>query len=273
MRREALLLAMVLAPSQARAWGWTQPRGAHYLRTWVRGLVGTRGYLASGAARPLGGTFVDLGLHAYLEYGLTDEWTFIALGRPVGWAQFEGRAAVYTGEYVVGLRRALVRGAWNVAVEVRYGLTPPVGDTPLGAGVIDGAAWRYTPTVESHQFTGELQWGRGLGRVGWITGFVGARYNTAPSLRAVFSAGVQAGARFDFGLLVAASVLTSVPFASFTESDVSGAGNTRFVGWGVDVSYAVTPRWALTAGVGGAFLAEGNAAALPFLLGVEHRAP
>ena len=30
------------------------------------------------------------------------------------------------------MRRALVRGTWSVAAEVRYGLTPPVGDRALG---------------------------------------------------------------------------------------------------------------------------------------------
>lgn len=269
----ALVAATLFAPTEARAWGWTQPRGAHYLRTWVRGLFGSRAYLANGSVQPLGASFTDIALHAYLEYGITDEWTFIASGRPLGWSQLGDRAAVYTGDYTVGVRRAIVRGTWNLAAEARYSYVPPVGDASLGGGVIGGAPWEYRPTVETHGFHGELQLGRGLGRIGWITAFAGAKYLTGASLHPVFQAGIQGGARFDFGLMVAVSVLTNVPFQSFPESNVTGAGNTRYVGWGVDLSYRFTPRWSISAGVGGAIVADANLGALPILLGFEHRAP
>lgn len=269
----ALVAAIAVAPGEARAWGWTQPRGAHYLRTWVRGLFGSRAYLASGSIESLGTGFTDIALHAYLEYGITDHWTFIASGRPLGWSRLGERSAVYTGDYTAGVRRSLVRGDWNVAAELRYSYVPPLGDESLGGGVINGAPWEYRPTVETHAFHGELQFGRGLGRIGWITAFVGAKYLTRPSLQPVLQAGVQGGARFDFGLMVAVSVLTSVPFQGFAESNVSGAGNTRYIGWGLDLSYWFTPRWSVSAGVGGAIIADANAGALPILLGFEHRAP
>ncbi|MFO0625822.1 MAG: hypothetical protein U0325_09425 [Polyangiales bacterium] len=271
--RAAWALALLLGGAEARAWGWTQPRGAHYLRVWARGLVGARGYLADGQIEPLGTSFVDVALHGYLEYGLTDDWTFVAQGRPVGWAQVGGDATGYTGELQVGLRRALLRGGWNVAAEVRYGLTPPWGDRALGAGVVRGAAWVYRPTVETQAFVGELQFGHGLGRLGWITSYVGVRSPTRPGLEASVHAGVQGGVRFGFGLMLAASVLTNVPLHGFTDSNVSGAGNTRYVGWALDVAYAITPRWSLSVGVGGALLAASNAGALPVLVGFEHRAP
>jgi hypothetical protein len=266
-------LAVLLGSAEARAWGWTQPRGAHYLRVWARGLFGARGYLADGGIDALGQSFTDLALHGYLEYGLTDDWTLVAQGRPVGWAQMGDTSTGYTGELQAGLRRALVRGTWNVAAEIRYGVTPPLGDRALGGGVIRGAAWEYRPTVETHAFVGELQLGRSLGRIGWITSFVGVRYLTRPGLEPSLQAGLQGGVRFDFGLMLAASVLTNVPLHGFTDSNVSGAGNTRYVGWGLDVSYWFTPRWSVSAGVGGAVLAESNAGALPVLLGFEHRAP
>ncbi len=150
-----------------------------------------------------------------------------------------------------------------------------MGDVAQG-GASRGAAmapYVYQPTVATHRFAGELQLGRPVGSGGWITAQVGARAFTSSDLAPVaIYGGLQFGWQFRFGLTASASVLTNQPIGSGTGvSNISGAGVTRYVGFAVDLSYWFTPRWAITAGIGGAFVAESNAAALPILFGFEHR--
>lgn len=79
------------------------------------------------------------------------------------------------------------------------------------------------------------------------------------------------GYTFPFGLRASASVHTHQPVGAVVFTNATGAGQTRYLGFAVDVSYWFTPHWSITAGIGGVALAESNAGALPILLGFERR--
>jgi hypothetical protein len=237
---------------------------------WNRTLLGSRAYFDDGTARSLPTGFGDHALNYYFEYGITDRWTLVSSGTPIGFSVFAGDRAVYMGALELGMRRGLVQGTWNLAVEARYGYAPPVGERALGAGVIEGNAYTYTPAIETHMLTADVQLGRGIGR-GWITAHVGARWYSREGIDAALVAGLQGGYSFAFGLQVALSITSQLPFGVVTTTNVTGVGQTRYAGFALDLSYWFTPHWAITAGIGGAPFAWSNAGAMPLLLGIEHR--
>lgn len=263
-------LALVLAPVDAFAWGWSQPRGAHYLKVWNRSLLGSRAYFADGVARALPSGFGDHQLNYYVEYGLTDRVTLVSHGSPLGYSVHNGDAAAYVGPLQVGARYGLLQGTWNLAVEAHGGYAPSVGERVLAAGAVAGNQYAYVPAVETGLLDAEFQFGRGIGR-GWITAHAGFRWFSRTGLDPVVFGGVQGGYTFGFGLQVSLSAQTNQPVGPVVVTHVTGAGQTRYVGFALDLSYWFTAHWAVTAGVGGVVLAESNAATLPVLLGFEHR--
>jgi hypothetical protein len=266
----ALSLVLLAAPSVASAWGWSQPRGAHYVKIWNRSLIGSRAFFADGMARALPTGFGDHALNYYFEYGITDRWTLVSNGAPIGLSVFNGQSAVYVGPLSVGARRGLIQGTWNLAVEAHYGFAPPVGTTSLGTGLVEGNRYVYLPAVETHQLDGEVQLGRGIGR-GWVTAHAGARWYSADQFDPAIFAGVQGGYTFSFGLQLSATVSTNIPVGPTQATSVTGTGQTRYVGFGLDVSYWLNSHWGINAGFGGVFLAQSNAATPSLTLGFEHR--
>jgi len=269
----ACLGAFTAAPRKAHAFGWTQPRGAHYLRVWNRLFLGSRGYFADGGSRPLGQSFLDTQANYYLEYGLTNRLTLVTFGAPVGFARAGDDSAVFVGPIAAGLRAGTEAGQWRFAVEGHYGYAPSLGARSLASGVSEGFAWLYAPAAETHRFDLEGQWGRGVGRRGWITGNLGVRAYTATGFGPALYGTVQFGWAFASGITTSVSVQAHQPLVSVDLTNVSGVSATRFVGFAADVSYWFTRRWAVTAGIGGALMAQSNAAALPIVLGIEHRGP
>lgn len=266
----ALAAALALHALDAGAWGWSQARGAHYLKVWNRTLLGPGAYFADGENRPLPSGFGDHALHYYVEYGLTPRWTLVSYGSPVGLSVFNGDRAVYVGPVAVGARFGILQGVWNLAAEAHYGYAPPIGERSLGRGAAGGNAYDYLPALETHHLDAEVQLGRGVGR-GWVTARTGVRWYSREGLDPAVYAGLQGGWTFSFGLQVALSVLTHQPLGAVTVTNVTGVGQTRYVGFAADVSYWFTPHWAVTAGVGGVVFAQSNAGAVPLLLGIEHR--
>lgn len=259
-----------LVPGEAIAWGWSQARGGHYLKVWSRSLLGSRAYFADGVIRPLPTGFGDHALNYYFEYGVTDRWTLVSSGSPVGYSVFNGDAAAYMGTLAVGARRGLIQGTWNLAVEAHYGYAPPVGERALGQGTVEGNLYTYTPAVETHHLDGDVQIGRGIGR-GWVTARAGLRWYSREGFDPAVFAGISGGYTFAFGLQLSAGVHTHQPFGDVVVTNVTGVSQTRYLGFAVDASFWFTPHWAVTVGVGGVALAQSNAGALPFLVGFEHR--
>ncbi|MEZ4470369.1 MAG: hypothetical protein R3F60_06125 [bacterium] len=62
------------------------------------------------------------------------------------------------------------------------------------------------------------------------------------------------------------------PMGEVEVTNVTGAGQTRYLGFGVGVSWWFSPVWALASGFEGVAYARSNAATPTVTLGIEHRA-
>ena len=273
----AFLAAVWLAPSEARAGGWTQEPGHFYLKLWDRSLIrGSSGYVGD----TLGHTesvpeFSDHQLNLYGEVGVHERVTLVAALTPFGHADIGGASTAYVGPLVFGARVGLLRGSTPLAVEVHYGYAPSVGDDLLydvTATGSDGVERRivYQPTVENHRVEAQLQMGHGF-RIretgAWFTASLGARANS--SYRSALTAFAQVGVqpwRFTFDLHVG----LYEPFGgSIAITNVSGAGNTRYLGMGIGIAFAITDNVGLTLGAEGVLYASSNAATPSYLFGIE----
>ena len=281
--RSALIVALVgaclatLAPNTARAGGWTQAPGHFYLKLWDRSLIrGSSAFVAD----TLGHTedvprFSDHQLNLYGEVGVHERVTVVAALTPVGHAKIGGASSTYMGPLVFGARVGLLRGSTPIAVEAHYGYVPGVGDDALydvmQSGT-DGVDRRivYRPTVENHRFELQLQMGHGF-RIretnAWFTASLGARANTdyRSALTAFAQVGVQPW-RFTLDLHVG----VYEPFGGdIAITNVSGAGNTRYLGMGIGIAFALTDNIGLTFGAEGVLYASSNAATPSYLFGIE----
>ncbi len=262
--------ALVAGAADAHAGGWTQPTGALYLKLWERSLFGDRAYLADGSSAEVPETFVDQALNLYLEYGLTDALTLVAFGSPVGYAAYGDESAVYVGPLAAGLRYGLPLGRARVAVEAHYGYAPDVGTDSLGGGVVDGEPFAYVPTVETHRVEGELQLGVPLS-FGWTTASAGYRWLSHDDLDPVLYGFAQLGWQASAAWVLDLHFNLHEPSGVDIEAtNVAGAGQTRYLGFGVGASWWFAQRWALALGFEGVAYAQSNAATPTLTVGVEY---
>jgi hypothetical protein len=265
----ALAAILLCLSSPALAGGWTQPEGTHYLKVWDRTMIGSRVFPAGGGIEDLPDSYQDHALNIYFEYGLTDSWTLIAQMQPLGFAQFADESTAYVGDSVIGLRRALTTDDVRLAFEARVGHAPGWGERVIGSGLVAEEPFFYQPTVRTERVDAELQVGTGFDG-GWLSASAGARWYSRGGLDPALIATGQVGLLFDD---VTASLYASAhqPFGDVTVTNISGAGQTRFIGFGSDISCWIDETWAVTFGFGGALAVESNAATPSLTLGFEHR--
>lgn len=175
-------------------------------------------------------SYLDLAVEWYGEYGITEEWTVIGQFTPIGFAQLGDQGTPYTGVYQVGLRRRLLRGRHNLAVQIDVGITPPLGETelyvdpPVGA---DGIEYRYVPTQSGARGDVQLGYGVGLGRA--------------------------------WGLMLTLAVHQHV--TRRPDTNLAGSGQTDYVGFRLEFEITFgTSGWGVSAGGAGAFSASANEA-------------
>jgi hypothetical protein len=270
-KRCALLLGLTttlaFAPGQAEA-GWTQPAGSFYFKIWDQLLIGRRVHLATGGTSSLGRTYQDHGLRYYFELGVTDDLTAVVRGNPLGFAKLGDESTLYSGMLALGVRYAILRDPLPISIEAHYGYAPPLGDGPLGSGIVDGQPWVYLPTIERHQAGGELLAGYALSW-GWLKGGTGLRFASAEGIDPVFSAQAGIGARSSFGLTGELVFSLHHPLGEIRVVDVTGVGQTRYVGFNLSLSWWLSDHFAVNIGGGGAFYVRSNAATPSFSVGIE----
>ncbi len=282
MRRLALAAAVLTTlalPSPAAAGGWVQKEGGFYGKLTGRLLVGDGAYGPRSESIPVP-RYVDGQLNLYLEVGVHERVTVVGLLTPWGRASVEGAGdATYLGPFVAGARVGLItEGATRVAVEAHYGYAPPaigtdrlLDSTTMGD---DGEVRPlvYRPAIETHRVEVQGQVGRGFAireTPAWVTGSVGVRFNTGfeHAITGYGQVGVQPWRfRFDF------HVSLYEPFFQPIEvANVSGVGNTRYLGAGLGIAFALTENVGLTLDADGVFYAQSNARTPSFAFGIEGR--
>jgi hypothetical protein len=265
----------------ASAGGWTQEEGAFYGKLWSRLLVGADAYGDEGLQDSVDvPRFVDVQTNLYLEVGVHERVTVIGLFTPYGHASVEGHESEsYLGPFVAGARVGLLtEGRLRLAVEGHYGYAPPaIGADPLFEATLtadDGTprAVVYRPAIENHRVEVQGQLGRSFmarETPGWVTASVGVRLNTGfeHALTAYGQVGVQPWRfRFDFHL-----ALYEPFFQEIAVTNVPGVGNTRYLGAGFGVAFAITENVGITFDAEGVFYAASNARTPSFAIGLEAR--
>ena len=276
----ALVLLAVLAPSRsAAAGGWTQPEGGFYGKLTARLLVGGNAYGPDGQGVPVP-TYRDGQLNLYLEVGVHERVTVVGMLTPFGHASVAGaERASYLGPFVAGARVGLLtEGKLRLAIEGHYGYAPPaLGDQDalwedtIG---VDGAPVRlaYRPAIETHRVEAQVQVGRAFSireTAAWVTGSLGARFNTgfAHAITGYAQVGVQPW-RFRFDLHLS---LYEPFFGDIEVANVPGVGDTRYLGAGFGVAFALTENVGITIDADGVFYAQSNARTPSVALGFEAR--
>lgn len=260
------LTICLISPSAADAKAWTQPEGDGYAKLWLRGIFGGNAYTADGDIEE-SESYQDVSLRHYVEYGLTDKWTLLTYGAPAGWASYDDNSTGYVGPLAVGIRRGLLDGPFQIAAEAHYGWAPPVGDDNLAA---TDSALTYRPTVDTHFAVGELQVGYGFGW-GWMVASMGAQWNSAEEIDTAIVGFGQLGIKLTKTVYLETHLGLYEPLGDVEVTNVSGAGQTRYTGFGLGVSWWVTESVGLSANFDGAVYAESNAATPALGAGVEGR--
>lgn len=273
-----VLGALGALPSPAAAGGWVQKEGGFYGKLTSRLLIGDGAYGAGGQSVPVP-AYLDAQLNLYLEVGVHERVTVVGLLTPYGRARTDDASAHYLGPFVAGARVGLLtEGPTRVAVEAHYGYAPPaIGADPLFDDTFaadDGSTQRvvYRPAVETHRVELQGQVGRGFAireTSAWVTGSLGVRLNTGfeHALTGYGQVGVQPW-RFRFDLHLS---FYEPFFQSLEVANVAGVGDTRYLGAGLGVAFALSDNVGLTLDADGVFYAQSNARTPSFAFGIEGR--
>ena len=128
----------------------------------------------------------------------------------------------------------------------------------------------YVPTVATRFATAALEVGQPLS-FGWLAATGGLRLSGRTGLDPVIIGSAQLGwqttptVQLDFHLNL------HEPMGEVEVTNVAGAGQTRYLGVGIGVSWWFSPAWALAGGFEGVAYAASNAATPTLSLGLEHR--
>lgn len=262
----ALVAALVsFCSSSAFAGGWTQAEGTHYAKVWGNGLFGSSAFGLDGETVATG-SFSLLSLRAYGEYGLRPNLTLVAFASPFGLARMGDDAIAHSGTFLAGFRQRFIDRTLQVAVEARFGGAPGWGDENLAPVK---AEYVFVPTFRTWQTEWELQFGYPL-PFGWVALSVGPKAYTNPALSHALGGSLQVGAQFGQFVVDLHSTLNWT-FRPLEFLNVTGAGNTRYIGIGLGLSWWPSKRVGIHAGADGALYAASNAEALSTELGVETR--
>lgn len=264
-----VIAGLTAASGGAQAAGWTQPKGQLYLKVWDRLLLGDKAFMLDGRIETLPARYHDHQVGAYFELGLADELTLVARAAPIGVSSYGDTTRLYSGGFALGLRQALLAGPVPLAFEARAGGRP--NGPELGGGEVGGAAFRLAPVVGTAHFDFELQAGTAFSWGGWLSASAGTTLYTNAALAPSLTGFLQAGWATRFGLVADLHLNFAHAVRPDAVTNVLGAGNTRYTGFGLALAYWFTPRFALSAGLEGVLYARSNAATPSILFGFELR--
>lgn len=266
------MLTLFLSLSVVHAGAWTPERGDQYGKVAVRVVAGSNAFDLNGDIVPTA-SYSDLNVQAYYERGLSDALTLVYSGTPIGRATYGGESAPYLGPNAVGLRRSLWNADLKVAVEGRVGWSEPFGATDLAAEAnseLTPAGYTYIPAVANHFLDLELNVGRGI-KNGWAAGAIGGRTNTGEGMGDAVTGFAQFGWVFKQKFVADAHTSWYLPTGLVETVNVAGAGDTRYVSFGLGFGWWFRQDLGLVVGFEGAFMAESNAGTPSLSVGLQFK--
>ncbi|MCB9646886.1 MAG: hypothetical protein H6730_09875 [Deltaproteobacteria bacterium] len=269
LRKLACIAFLTLLPGTALASAWTRAKGTGYAKIWDRSLIGKQAYIQGRETAALPSTYQDHQLGLYGEWGVTDDLTLVLNATPFGVARYAGNTDPYIGGLVLAGRYQLVRGPMMVAGELHAGGRPSKSED-TGTAVVDGRELIINPVVGTLLGGAAVHVGTGF-TWGWLTGHAGARFHSAEALHPALYAGLQLGWHALKSLDLALHVNLWHALGAIEPIQVLGSGQTRYLGFGLGLTWWMTQRVGLHAGLDGVAYAYANAATPSLLLGVELR--
>lgn len=260
---------VLFSASPAYAGGFTQSEGGYYVKAWTRSLIGNKAFDTAGDLVELPESFSDHALNVYGEYGLTNDVTLLMYVVPFGYSAYGDQSQLYAGTLSVGARHALWSGSQPLALEVRAGGRPAVGDDPLAEGVLATGPYVVRATLPTLFFDTELQAAAALPYGLWLSAGAGARLHSRDGLSPALFSNLQLGWSSSFGLVLDLHAQAYFSVDRPDIIDVLGVGQTDYIGFGVGAAYWITDGFGVTLGIDSAALARANAGTAPIQLGVQ----
>ncbi len=260
------LSAVALSSSTAWAGAWSQPSGQCYAKVWERTLVGSNAFGVGEEPGFETEPYQVFSLGHYAECGVADGWTILTNGAPIGYADHADQNTLFSGLLAVGARRGFFDGPFRVGLELEYGYQGLAGDAELAPN----QTYSFRPVVASH--TGRATASVGYGASNWwVTGDLGVRLFSNAELDTALVGTAQIGWKPLGALVLDLHLPYNITLAPLIANNVSGAGNTDYVGLGLGASWWFTPRFGVNLGFDAVVFAEANAATPSITAGVEWR--
>lgn len=263
----AAVCAAVMCTSQvASAGAWTQPEGEHYTKVWMLALVGSAGYDSQGNSVETE-DYRLLSMNYYFEYGLSDKWTYVTTGRPFAHAIHGSRATPYVGEMWGGVRRGFLSGPLRLGIEGQVGYQ----GIARGKNLADeGAGYTFSPAPASGLAKLEGQLGVEFPN-GWVSASAGIKSFGNEAISSAVIGGLQVGYTIKQKVTVDLHFPVNVHLEELEQNNLTGAGESNYIGAGVGVSWGARENFALHAAFDGVLFARANLATPALLLGMEFR--
>lgn len=268
--RFILTALCILAPAVVQAGGWTQPAGSAYAKLWYRGIMGSGVFDTEGGTFEAPERYADHGVNLYAEVGLIDWLTLVVHTNPFGSASYGDESTTYVGRTNAGLRAGTGFGDTKLAIEVQYGFAPETGEEVIGTGVVDNKAFVYLPTVGTQSYSGELQVGHPLS-FGWLSASAGVRGFSEDGLDPAIIGFGQIGWNVNRSMVLDFHLNLHEVLGDVDVINIAGAGQTRYLGFGLGYSWWFADSLGLNLGFEGVAYAASNAATPSLLFGLEYR--
>jgi len=265
LARSAFALLVFANLPDAHAGAWTQPSGECYAKIWSAGLFGAAAFGIDDTTFDTA-PFKDVAINHYVECGVTPKWTVITSGEPLGWAQYDKESAFYTGRLGVGVRRGFLDGPFKLALEADWAHQGLVGEDELAVG----EAFSFQPVRRSHTARAGASIGTGSSHW-WITADAGFRYFSSTGLSHAIVGQLQVGWKPVPTWILDLHLPLHLQTRPIEINNISGAGNTNYLGLGLGVSWWFHESIAINAGVDGVIFARANAATPSIQFGIEFR--
>jgi len=262
LRSIAAAAALLILPAGAMAGAWLQKPGGYYLKVLSSYLHTGEEFDSEGHRSPIGsavpgvsnGSFEDVSVAAYLEYGLSERWTLVG-SVPYkyltsSWTELDGAFQVERDivansggvtDFRVGARYPLKRSGFPVSLQgivklpLGYDPTPDIDQVPpLGSGKVDLAL---------ALLTGASLWPF----PGYVSGFGGYRFRGGLADEVFFDVEAGAGVWRVFGKVALAGVFsTEAPtdLGTSTTLTVNNEDILKLIG---ELNYSISDRFAISA--------------------------
>jgi len=271
-----LLVCGTAAIPDARAQGWTQPRGHGYYKLGIRHVSATRFYEPGGNTIPIP-TLRTYTVSFYGEHGLTDRLTLVAyvpfydritlnrqVGRESGFEFFEGDAVSGIADADLGLRIGLVQNRPTV-VSAGFKVGLPLGRDEQENGLLTGdGEWNQTVTLGAgHSFYPAPAYAKAA------AGFNNRTRGYSDEVVYL----VEGGYTFRQAVTLAVRIQGVASLKNGDDAVLGGTGglyanNQQYLAYGLEVGYTHRDAYGISFSVEGATLAENVLAAPAFSVGL-----